>query len=153
MTDSVSRETVSREMVGCALAKAERANRASVGELLSILGLHVGQERVLGELFAEDGLRSGELACRLGVTAATATKMLSRMESAGLVERRADPEDARCGRVFLTGKGGRLQEPLKKLREESEERLLGGLDEDERRELARLLERVRRNVERDGISS
>ncbi len=138
---------VANETVGCALAKADRAYRASVGELLSGLGLHVGQERVLAELFREDGLRSGELACRLGIVAATATKMLSRMESSGLIERRADPDDARCGRILLTEKGKSLEEPLKKLREENEARLLAGLDNGERRELVRLLGHVRRNLD------
>ncbi len=137
------------EMVGCALAKAERANRASSGELLSGLGLHVGQERVLAELLREDGLRSGELAFRLGVVAATATKMISRMEASGFIVRRPDPEDARCGRVFLTEKGRSLETPLGKLREENEKKLLAGLGDEERRELARLLEHVRRNVERN----
>lgn len=139
-----------KETVGCAIAKADRANRASVGELLSGLGLHVGQERVLAELLREDGLRSGAIACRLGIVAATATKMISRMEGSGLIERRPDPDDARCGRVFLTDKGRSLEEPLGKLREENEERLLAGLDEEERRELHRLLGHVRRNLEDDG---
>lgn len=135
------------------MAKADRANRASVGELLSGLGLHVGQERVLAELFREDGLRSGTLACRLGIVAATATKMVSRMESSGLIERRPDPDDARCGRVFLTEKGRSLEAPLGKLREENEQRLLAGLDDEERRELHRLLGHVRRNLEKDGSES
>lgn len=138
------------ETVGCALAKAERANRASVGELLSGLGLHVGQERVLVELFREDGLRSGEVACRLGIVAATATKMLSRMESSGLIVRRPDPDDARCGRILLTEKGRSLQKSLEKLRAENEEKLLAGLDDEERRELVRLLGHVHRNVENAG---
>ncbi|CAN5551108.1 hypothetical protein BH20ACT10_BH20ACT10_17790 [soil metagenome] len=138
------------ETVGCALAKADRAYRASVGEILSGLGLHVGQERVLAELFREDGLRSGELALRLGIVAATATKMLSRMETSGLIVRQPDPDDARCGRILLTEKGRSLESPLKKLRAENEEKLLAGLDDEERRELVRLLGHVRRNLENNG---
>lgn len=135
--------------VGCALAKADRAYRASFGGLLSGLGLHVGQERALAELLREDGLRSGELACRLEIVAATATKMVSRMEASGLIVRRDDPDDARCGRVFLTEKGKSLETPLATLREENEKKLLAGLDEEERRELFRLLDHVRRNAERN----
>lgn len=136
-----------RETVGYALAKACRANRASIGELLSGLGLHVGQEMVLIELLSEDGLRSGELAARLGVEPPTATKMLGRLEGSGLVERRRDRDDARCGRVFLTEEGRSLEGPLARVWEENEEKLLAGIGEEERRELHRLLGRVRRNLE------
>lgn len=135
------------DTVGYALARACRANRVSVGELLSGLDLHVGQEMVLIELLNEDGLRSGELASRLGVEPPTVTKTLGRLESSGLIERRPDQDDARCGRVFLTEGGRNLEEPLKRVWEENEKKLLAGVSEKERRELHGLLGRVRRNLE------
>ena len=88
-----------------ALAKVCRAHRAHVGELLAEHGLHVGQEMVLVELWHDNGLRGGDLAERLGVEHPTITKMLRRLEACGLVERRADPEDARSLRVYLTESG------------------------------------------------
>src|SRR3712207_9018120 len=94
-----------RESTGYALAKVCRAHRGDVGELLAEVGLHVGQEMVLIELWEQDGLRGGELADRLGVEPPTITKMLRRLEGCGLVDRRQDSEDARSFLVYLTREG------------------------------------------------
>ena len=48
-----------RQNTSFILAKACRAHRAYVGELLAEHGLHVGQEMVLVELWQGDGLRCG----------------------------------------------------------------------------------------------
>ena len=128
---------------GYALAKVCKAHRGSVGEMLAEVGLHVGQEMVLIELWQTDGLRGGELACRLGVEPPTVTKMLRRLEGIGLVERRPDPADARSFRVYLTEKGRALEDPVSLCWERAEERTFAGLDLSERQELGRLLTKVR----------
>ncbi|MGH3089095.1 MAG: MarR family winged helix-turn-helix transcriptional regulator [Rubrobacteraceae bacterium] len=133
--------------VGYALAKVCRGRRGDIGEMLAGLGLHAGQEMVLIELFREDGLRVGELARRLGVEPPTATNMVTRLENRGLVERRQDPSDARCGRVFLTEGGKALDGPIAEIWRRSEEKLLDGLADEERGELLRLLVRVRQNLD------
>ena len=138
-----------KETTGFALAKVCKAHRRSVGEMLSEVGLHVGQEMVLVELWQADGLRGGELACRLGVEPPTVTKMLRRLEDCGLVERRPDPADARSFRVHLTEKGRGLEGPVLRCWERAEERTFAGLDPAERRELGRLLTKVRAGLDRD----
>lgn len=125
--------------VGFALAKTCKAHRANVGGLLAEVGLHAGQDMVLIELWQGDGLRGGALACRLGVEPPTVTKMLRRLESSGLVERRPDPADARSLRVYLTKKGRDLEGPVARLWERAQERTLAGLDAEERETLRRLL--------------
>jgi DNA-binding MarR family transcriptional regulator len=128
---------------GYALAKVCRVHRGNVGGMLAEFGLHVGQEMVLIELWQADGLRGGELACRLGVEPPTVTKMLRRLENFGLVERRPDPADARSFRVYLTPEGRALEDPVSRSFVRAEERTLAGLDPSERRELARLLAKMR----------
>lgn len=132
-----------KKTVGFALAKVCKAHRGNVGSLLAEVGLHVGQEMVLIELWQKDGLRGGELACRLGVEPPTVTKMLRRLENCGLVERRPDPADARSFRVCLTEAGRALEDPVTRSWGRAEERTLAGLTPDERRELGRLLTKVR----------
>ena len=132
-----------KETVGYALAKTCRAHRGNVGVLLAELGLHVGQEMVLIELWEADGLRGGELASRLGVEPPTVTKMLRRLEGCGLVERRPDPVDARSFGVYLTEKGRALEDPVSRRWERAEERTLAGLDAGERETLHRLLAKAR----------
>ena len=132
-----------KERIGFRLAKVCKAHRGNVAGLLVEVGLHVGQEMVLIELWQNDGLRGGELACRLGVEPPTVTKMLRRLEAMGLIERRPDPADARSFRVYLTGSGRALEEPVLRCWERAEERTFAGLDSAERREFGRLLAKVR----------
>ncbi len=134
-------------MTGYALAKVCRAHRGNVGGMLAEFGLHVGQEMVLIELWQADGLRGGELACRLGVEPPTVTKMLRRLENFGLVERRPDPADARSFRVYLTPEGRALEDPVSRCFERAEEKTLAALGPSERRELARLLAKMRAGPE------
>ncbi len=140
-----------KEKTGFALAKVCKAHRGNVGELLAEHGLHVGQEMVLIELWESDGLRGGELAARLGVEPPTVTKMLRRLEGCGLVERRPDPSDARSFRVYLTDRGRDLEGPVAGCWERSEELLLAGLSEEERRTFYGLLVRVRSTLDPGGL--
>ena len=138
-----------KETTGFTFAKVCRAHRSKVGELLAELGLHVGQEMVLIELWREDGLRGGDLAARLGVEPPTVTKMLRRLERCGLVSRRQDSEDARSFRVYLTEEGRALEEPVMRCWERVEEQTLAGMSDGERRTFHRLLTKVRANLDPD----
>jgi MarR family transcriptional regulator, organic hydroperoxide resistance regulator len=135
-----------RQNSSFALAKVCRAHRSYVGELLAEHGLHVGQDMVLVELWQNDGLRGGDLADRLGVEPPTITKMLRRLESCGLVERRADPEDARSLRVYLTGSGRALEEPVSRCWERAEHTVLAGMNAKDRQTFRKLLDRVKSNL-------
>ena len=134
------------ETTGYLLAKVCRAHRGSIGALLSGVGLHVGQEMVLLELWKEDGLKGGELADRLGVEPPTIPRTIRRMESCGFVERRPDPMDARSFRVHLTDQGRALEGPVALIWEEVEEKTLQGMSSEEALVLQRLLARVRKNL-------
>jgi DNA-binding MarR family transcriptional regulator len=141
-----------KETTGYTLAKVCRAHRGNVGEVLAEVGLHVGQEMVLIELWEQDGLRGGELADRLGVEPPTITKMLGRLEGCGLVERRRDPEDARSFRVYLTDEGRSLEGSVTRCWEEVEERAFAGMSVGERRNLHRFLTKVRANLDPKSIA-
>lgn len=145
--NAVTRAGSIKQTTGFTLAKVCKAHRSNVGGLLAEFGLHPGQEMVLLELWSENGLRSGELAGRLGVEPPTITKMLRRLESCGLVERRADPEDARSFRVYLTKKGRSLEDPITRCWSRTEEKALAGINDEERQALHRLLTKVRGNLD------
>ncbi len=136
-----------RQNTSFALAKVCRAHRAHVGELLAEHGLHVGQEMVLVELWQEDGLRGGDLAERLGVEHSTVTKMLRRLEACGFLERRADVEDARSLRVYLTRQGRALEGPVARCWERAEQTVLAGMNARDRQTFRRLLDRVKSNLD------
>jgi DNA-binding MarR family transcriptional regulator len=135
-----------RQNTSFALAQVCKAHRNHVGVLLAEHGLHVGQEMVLVELWQDDGLRGGDLADRLGVEPPTITKTLRRLESCGLVQRRTDPEDARSLRVYLTGQGRALEEPILRCWERAEQTVLAGMNDGDCQTFRRLLDRVKSNL-------
>ena len=95
----------SRENLGYLLAKAsqrwnERLQAGFAGAGHAEVRASYGS--VLVPLFEEDGLRMGELARRARLSKQTMTTMVRLLERDGLVERRADPSDARAARIFLS---------------------------------------------------
>jgi DNA-binding MarR family transcriptional regulator len=77
------------------------------------------------------------------VTAGNLTGLVDRAERDGVVQRRADPRDRRLSRVFLTAKGQRLITQILPLHADHVGELLAPLDSSERRELRRLLGKLR----------
>ena len=69
----------------------------------------------------------------------TVTKMLQRMEKAGLVERRQDDEDGRASRVNVTAQGRALQQPILQVWDNLEARMLANMTMTEQTLLRRLL--------------
>jgi DNA-binding MarR family transcriptional regulator len=98
---------------------------------------------LLATLDKEDGITLATLSRRLLVTAGNVTGLVARAERDGLVLRRADKADRRLSRVHLTAKGRLLVAELVPLHGEHLSRLLGGLDGKERRDLHRLLGKLR----------
>jgi len=135
-----------RSTTGFALAKVCKSHRANVAAVLAEVGLHVGQDMLLAELWEQDGLRGGELAARLNVEPPTVTKMIRRLENCGLVERRQNPDDARSFRVHLTEKGRALEEPIAYCWQRAEEKTLASLNPQERQTLHGLLTKMRGNL-------
>jgi MarR family transcriptional regulator for hemolysin len=85
--------------------QAAKLLREAADEAMSPHGVRVGQHIVLSSLWQQDGLTPGEIARRLQVATPTIVNTATRMEQAGLVTRRPDPEDARLVRLYLTPRG------------------------------------------------
>jgi DNA-binding MarR family transcriptional regulator len=102
-----------------------------------------GMGHVLFELLAEDDLRLGELSQRARLAQSTVTEIVAKMEAAGLLRRRPDPEDGRASRVRLTRKARALTPRLGELGQRLHEVFTSELSEREIATLIRLLERLR----------
>src|SRR5215469_8708415 len=85
--------------------QAAKLLREAADEAMVRHGVRVGQHIVLSALWDEDGLTPGEIARRIGVATPTVVNTASRMEEAGLLARKPDPEDARLVRLYLTASG------------------------------------------------
>jgi DNA-binding MarR family transcriptional regulator len=121
---------------------------ARVHTLLEELGLYRGQPPVLFALWEREGATHGELAARLHVKPATITKMITRMEKAGFVERRSDPEDQRVSRVYLTDAGRSIQHRVEQVWHTIEEETFEGFSAEERDLLQRFFLQMLENLKR-----
>lgn len=134
------------ENVGYLLVQVCKAHRQCADVALNELGVHVGQEMILMRLYCQEGVPQSQLVEALGVEPPTVTKMLQRMEAAGLVERRPSPEDARVSLVYLTAQGRQTELPVLKSWEQLESRFVAGLTDMEKALLRRLLMHVLNNL-------
>lgn len=132
--------------IGYLLADNSRLARRAFDERVRADGVTGPQARLLLMLERNPGENQGHYADLLDVEPITLCRMVDRLEDAGLVERRPDPDDRRARRLHLTAKS---REKLARLRERLDamvEEILTGLSLAEREEFARLLTAVRGNL-------
>lgn len=94
--------------------------------------------RALDVVAERGGVRVGELAERLGIDETTATRLVDRLQSLGLVERRPDEDDRRATLVGLTPPGEQLVAEVALERQRFFCDVLEALEPAERAELVRL---------------
>ena len=109
--------------VGYLFVQTAKVVRSFAEHELSEFGLHVGQDQLLMAMYEQDGRRPSDMANRMAVDPSVVSKMLGRMESQGLVERRADQNDGRVTRVYLTEDGRALHEPIEDFQRRLEDKL------------------------------
>ena len=134
------------ESLGHLIALVCRLHHSRARTLLHSLGLYRGQPPVLHALWEKEGLTHSDLAARMHVTPATITKMIQRMEKAGFIERRPDPEDQRVSRVYLTDAGGAIQAEVHQVFRALEDESFAGFTPEERVLLRRFLIQIYDNL-------
>lgn len=129
-----------------ALVKAFKLMQSAAWSRLGPLGLYPGQDRLLAELWAEDGITQTELARRLGVELPTVTKAAQRLERGGLIRRERAARDQRQMLVSLTDSGRAVRAPVEQVWQEVQETMLRGLSPADRVRLVDLLSQIITNL-------
>ncbi|MFH1474491.1 MAG: MarR family transcriptional regulator [Chloroflexota bacterium] len=106
-----------------------------------------GQAMCLRIVAAHDGATQREIGEMLHLAAPTVTSMLKRMERNGTIAREADPDDQRVTRVRLTPAGQALDGELRGILAQSLGQILDSMTDDDRRQLARLLDVLAERIE------
>ena len=109
---SAAGRTFVRDYLAYLLGQANHAVYKDFEATVRAAGLSSTEWRVLATLSDGDGLTIGELAGDVLAQQPTLTKLVDRMERAGLVERRGDETDGRRTLVFETARGRALVAPL-----------------------------------------
>lgn len=110
------------------------------------LGVTNSQWRVIVNVFRQPGINQGALAELMEVEPITTCRMVDRLEMAGLLERRRDPNDRRAWQIHLTDAALPLIDKLRERAAGLNAVALAGLGEREQAELVRILDVIRLNL-------
>ncbi|MEQ8479990.1 MAG: MarR family transcriptional regulator [Hoeflea sp.] len=135
--------------LGRVLNFAAGATTAMCQDMLSEHGLTLAQWVILSALWRQDGMLINEIADYSGNNAPAASRIVDRMEEAGLVQRVPSDSDKRVVLVCLTDRG-RSYDHLSDFHERVNARLLKGLSDEEADQLFELLARVDANARERG---
>jgi DNA-binding MarR family transcriptional regulator len=139
--------TAEQDAFSNALLDFLRATRRVRGRLGDSDELSLSQYHLLEPLIDGERLAICELALAAGVSAPTATRMLTGLERARLVERVPCDADRRVVHVVLTEDGRARVLSARDRGEQRRAEIFASLSPGERREAARLLERLAEAVE------
>jgi MarR family transcriptional regulator, organic hydroperoxide resistance regulator len=105
-----------------------------------------GQAMVLCTVATANGMTQSDIASQLSVQGATVTTMLQKMEGAGLVTRRRDPDDNRLVHVYLTEAGFQKERAINAQFGSMQDLVFKGMSQEERALLRRWLQQIIANI-------
>ena len=86
-------------IIGPRVNYLSRLVRRRFNEVIAEEGLFSGQQDILFAIVDNEGVTSSELSSMAGVSAATISVSVKRMEKAGFIIKKADENDARISRL------------------------------------------------------
>lgn len=129
-------------------AKAYQLGSRFLSQKVSELNLTAVQAMILGFLDQDDQITSSELGKRAELDSATLTGILDRLETAGFIERRGNPDDRRSIRIHLTKKGKAMAREASRVIAEANKEFLNVLTEEQKRNLHEIISTLRLNAPR-----
>lgn len=129
-------------------AKAYQLGSRFLSQKVSELNLTAVQAMILGFLDQDDQITSSELGKRAELDSATLTGILDRLETAGFIERRGNPDDRRSIRIHLTKKGKAMAREASRVIAEANKEFLHVLTEEQKRHLHEIISTLRLNAPR-----
>ena len=91
--------------LGQTIARLRRALRRAIARRMDVQTLPDAQVELVQVVFATPGIRVNDAAAILGVAGNTVSTLVSRLVSAGIIERAPDPRDGRGGCLSLSDAG------------------------------------------------
>ncbi len=142
-------EIIEQTSLGFLLLDAARVLRRRFERESRDIPMTTAQLQIVVRLKHHDGMTQTELASLLDIEPMTLSRHVDRMETAGLVERRACPSDRRARRIYVTDKARALIEPMRARAVAVYEEAQTGLTPEERAALIAGLNTVIANLSAD----
>lgn len=134
------------QSVGFLMSDVARMMRRNFNLRAQAHGLSLAQWRALAQLAREQGVNQVTLADRLEIQPITLARLIDRLQEAGLVARRPDPDDRRAFRLYLTDAAQPLIELMRGYAAETRAEALAGLPDADRAALLRALLHMKQNL-------
>jgi len=132
--------------LGFVLHDVSRLLRRAFDRRARTIGLTRAQWFVLAHLSRNEGINQAALADIMEIEPITLVHQLDRLEAAGWIERRLDPEDRRVRLLFLTDGGRPILDRMYELGSETRAEAVAGLSEAEHDALIDTLLRIKTNL-------
>lgn len=134
------------QRLGFLMHDVSRLRRIVFDDFMKPLGVTRSQWWVLAYLSRHDGMIQSDLADVLELGKAALGGLIDRLEASKIIERRLDATDRRAKRIHLTTKGAQTIKQMRQLSHEMSERILKGLNNEERHQLSDMLMLVKQNL-------
>ena len=134
------------ENIGFIIGDVSRMLRTVYDRRVEPLGLTRAQWRVLARISRNEGCTQTELAAELEIEKPTLGRLIDRLQANDWVERRADENDARTKRVFLTSRAQPVLKKMYSLADDVLDAAFSGLTRDQADQLLQSLLHVKLNL-------
>lgn len=133
-------------MAGFLIHDVARLMRKRFEQHARDLGLTRSQWQVLAYLDKNEGIRQAGLADLLDIEPITLGRILDKLESCGMVERRPHPTDRRVWQLYLTAKAGPKLATMRELGDRTRREAFAGVPAAEQEQFVRLLGTLKANL-------
>lgn len=103
--------------------------------------------RILFEIDNNQGKTQKELAKLLGITPASVTNTIDKLESLGYIYRQSDDKDLRVKRIYITKDGQSVIKKAEDIKTKTNEQVFGSFTEEEKKQFGALLQKLVENME------
>lgn len=134
------------QSIGFLVSDVARLLRRNFDRRARRLGLSQAQWRALAQLSRQEGVKQVTLAESLDIQPITLVRLIDRLQEAGLVARRPDPEDRRAFRLYLTDAARPLLEQMWDLAAETRDEVMAGMPERQKEALFAALRHMKDNL-------
>lgn len=132
--------------LGFLMHDVSRLRRSVFDEFMKPMAMTRSQWWILAHLSRHDGMIQSDLANILDIGKAALGGLIDRLEVSKFIERRADDNDRRVKRIYLTSEGTHITTEMRTRSHEMSERILDGLDTTSRHALVDMLTLVKKNL-------
>ncbi|MCE1252649.1 MAG: MarR family transcriptional regulator [Anaerolineae bacterium] len=135
-----------KKKMGQLLGNVGRLHAKRADQFMSEMGLYRGQAILLIILSEHDGITHSEIAEKLNISPAAATKVIKRLEKFQYLKRQADAQDERVSHLYLLEDGRLMLNKIIGVFKKLEEISYTGFSEEEKNTFINMLVRIQNNL-------